>query len=169
MRHLIRFAPIAVLAWLMHLIVFGADAARMLDKYMRRTQAAGQDYVTGVQNPKRNPKQAALAAAGKYKQRVIEAANAGLYEAGIRSYDEAAAIAAATGDGGAAYVAGIQKRGPKISAAFTDLAPRLNAVSQQVQSMPQDSEEQRTQRMIRNLQLMRGLKKQRGGRGYQGG
>lgn len=142
----------------------GPDAGAMVEKYMRNTQAATSDYVRGVQNPKRDPKQAALAANGKWKDRTTKAIQEDRFARGIQSYDQAAAVAAATGDGGAAYAAGIQKRGAKVQAAFSKLAPMLGAVSQTVQQMPQDNDAQREQRMLANLRAMREVGKRfRGG------
>jgi hypothetical protein len=133
----------------------GPDPARATEKYMRNTAAATGDYVYGMQNPRRNPKQAALAAAGKWANRVQQAIQRDSFRKGVGSYDEAAALQAATSDGGGAYAAGIQKRGAKIAAAFQRVIPAIAAVSGQVQQMPQDNEAQRTQRMVRNLELMR--------------
>jgi hypothetical protein len=164
MSRLLSLTGLPLLIGLLAHTIFAADAGRMLDKYLRRTAAAQQDYVEGMQNPRRDPVQAALAAAGKWGQRMQEAIQAGSYAAGVRNQDRPAALQAAIGDGGAAYAAGIAKREGKISTAFQQLAPRLNAISQNIQAMPQDTPQQREQRMVRNLQLMRELGKQLRGR-----
>jgi thiol:disulfide interchange protein len=161
--------PSAALGWLLVSSALAVDAQRMLEKYLRRVQSAGQDYVAGMQAPRRSPKQAALAAVGKYKNRTMEAIQQGRWEAGVQNYDEAAAIAAATSDGGAAYTAGIAKRQQKVATAFSRIAPQLTSISQTIQSMPQDTPEQRAQRMNRNLELMRGLGRQRRGGGISVG
>jgi hypothetical protein len=136
----------------------GTDAAIVTDKYMRRTQAATADYVRGIQNPRRDPKTAALNAAGKYKNNMQKALNENRYEAGIRNYDVADAVRIATEDGGAAYASGIQKRQGKIGAMHARLMPKLGAISQAIQQMPQDSEGARDQRMIANVRMLRELK-----------
>ena len=135
----------------------GPDGAAMTEKYLRNTQAAQADYVRGVQNPRRDPKQAALAANGKWKQRTQAAIQQDRFAKGIATYDVAAAVAAATSDGGSAYAAGIQKRAGKVQAAFSRLAPLIASVSQAVQQMPQDSDQQREARMVENLRRMRDL------------
>ncbi|MBF6606965.1 MAG: hypothetical protein IVW53_15465 [Chloroflexi bacterium] len=140
----------------------GVDAARMLDKYQRRTAAAGADYVAGVQNPKRSFKTAALAANGKWKNRVQEAIQADRFAAGMNGVNEQEAIATATADGGAAYTAGVAKRIPKVQRAFQVIAPQISAVSQRVQGMPQDTPQQREQRMLANLQGMRAVSSRSG-------
>lgn len=141
----------------------GPDAARMTDKYLRRTQAAASDYVTGMQNPRRDPVQAAVRAAGKYANRVQEAIRDGSYEKGVRSQNYAEAVAVATSDGGAAYTAGIGKREAKIGRVFADLAPRMGALSQAIQNMPQDTEPQREQRLLAARRGMVALGKTRRG------
>ena len=132
-----------------------ADAARMLEKYLRRTAAAGGDYVTGMQNPRRDPVAAALRAVGKWENNLQVAIREKRYEAGVRGQDRAAAIEAATSDGGAAYVAGIQKRQGKVQAAFSALVPHLNQLSTQIQQMPQSTPEQREARAIAAIRGMR--------------
>ena len=142
----------------------GPDSAAMTEKYLRNTSAATSDYVRGMRNPKRDPKQAALAANGKWKDRTQRAIAEDRFARGIQSYDQAAAVDAATSDGGAAYASGIQKRSTKVANAFSKLAPMLGAVSQTIQQMPQDNDGQREQRMVTNLRLMREVGKRfRGG------
>lgn len=142
----------------------GPDSAAMTEKYLRNTQAAQSDYVRGVRNPRRDPKQAALNANGKWKERTQRAIQEDRFAKGIQSYDVAAAVEAATSDGGAAYSSGIQKRAAKVGNAFSRLAPMIGAVSQTVQQMDQSSEAAREQRMLQNLRLMREV-----GRRYRGG
>jgi hypothetical protein len=144
----------------------GPDPARMTAKYLARTSAATQDYVDGMNNPRRDPKAAAIAAKGKYKQRMQEAINNDSWAKGVAAYDLGEAVRIATSDGGSAYAAGIQKRSDKIARAHQRLAPRLGGISQAIQSMPQDSPEQREQRMLANLRAMRRLGQElRGGGG----
>lgn len=147
----------------------GPDAARMTDKYVRRTQAAAQDYVVGMQNPRRDPVQAAVRASGKWANRVQEAINNRLYERGVRGQNYQEAVQIAISDGGAAFTQGVAKRESKVSRVFQDLAPRLGAVSQQIQSMPQDTEAQREQRLITAVRAMRAIGKARKGAGTTGG
>lgn len=135
-------------------LLAGADPSRMLAKYMRNTANAAQSYVDGINNPRRDPKQAALKAAGKWGQKTAEAISQGRYAAGVQRADYAAGVAAATSDGGAGYVAGISKRETKIATAFQRVAPLLNNVSNQIQAMPQDTEQQREARLLAARRLM---------------
>jgi len=133
----------------------GPDGNAMATKMLRNVQAAQSDFVFGMNNPKRDPKQAALAATGKYKDKTMKAIQEGRWEKSVANYDVAAAREAATSDGGAGWATGVAKRETKIRAAMTKLAPLLASVSQTVQQLPQDNDAQREQRMVQNLRLMR--------------
>lgn len=58
------------------------------DKWARRSAVAGVDYQSGVANPRRPWAEASLAAAANYRAGVTQAANAGRFEAGIKSSGE---------------------------------------------------------------------------------
>lgn len=145
----------------------GPDASKMVDKLIKNVQGAAQYYVDGMQNPKRDPVAAALKAKGKYANKVQEAIQNDSYAKGVRNQDYAAAVQVATADGGSAFVNGVTKRQAKITKVFTDLAPRLGAVSQAIQSMPQDTDAQREQRLIATRRAMIQVGKAR--KGISGG
>jgi hypothetical protein len=132
----------------------GPDATRMASKYQAKVAAAAGDYVYGVQNPKRDFKQAAVAANGKWKNRVQEAVTQDRFARAMSQVDSAEAIATAISDQGAAYTAGAAKRQAKVGRVYSRLAPMLGAVSQAVQAMPQDTDAQRAQRLLAARQAM---------------
>jgi len=134
------------------------DPARITAKYLARTQAATSDYAFGVQNPRRDPKAAAIAAKGKWQNRVQEAIAKDRYAQGVARYDVAEAQRIASEDGGAAYAAGIAKRQEKIARVHARLMPKLSAISNQIQSMPQDTDAAREARMIANVRAVRAIK-----------
>ena len=142
----------------------GPDAVRMVEKYARKTSAAGGDWVDGVRAPKASFKEAAIKAKGKWASRTQEAIQQDKFAKGMAQVNEQEAIATATADGGAAYTAGIQKRMPKVQRAFARLAPMLGAVSQTVRAMPQDTDAQREQRLLAaRRQMIEVGKRYRGG------
>jgi hypothetical protein len=145
----------------------GPDAARMTERMMRKVAGAAQDYVTGMQNPRRDPKQSAIRAKGKWANNVQLAITQNRYEAGVRNYDQAEAVTIATSDGGSAYTSGVAKRHSKIGRVHQKLAPLLGAVSQAIQAMPQDNEGQREARMLATVRAMRNVGKQM--KGISGG
>jgi|FLYL01.1.fsa_nt_gi hypothetical protein len=142
----------------------GPDAATMTERYLQGVSQAASRWVQGMQNPRRDPKQAALRAAGKWANRTQEAIQQGSYAAGIQSYDLAEAVQVAVSDGGSAYTAGAAKRSGKVQRMHQRLAPLLGGVSQAIQSMPQDTEQQREQRLLQARRMMLNVGKQlRGG------
>lgn len=141
----------------------GPDPARMTEKLIRRSQGAAQDYVEGMRNPRRDPVAAAKRAAGKWGNRVQEAIQNRSYEKGVGKQDYPEAVRIATEDGGSAYTQGVAKRATKIARVYQDLAPRLGAVSQAIQAMPQDTEAQREQRLLAARRAMIALGKARKG------
>jgi len=143
----------------------GPDPQRAAQKLVARAQAATQDYVHGMQNPRRDPRQAARAAKGKWASRLQEAIANDNYGKAVGNYDLAEAQRIATEDGGAAFAQGVAKRAPKIERVFNTLMPQLAGISSRIQQMPQDNDGQRTQRMIANLEAMRALGRARKGGG----
>ncbi len=136
----------------------GRDVSQVMDKYHANTASAAQRWATNYATPRRDPRQAAVAANGKYKNNMQAALVADRWVKAVGNYDIAGANAIVQADGGASYAAGIAKRKSKIDAVFTRLLPKLGAISQAVQSLPQDNEGQREQRMLQNLRMMRALK-----------
>jgi hypothetical protein len=132
----------------------GPDAAMMTQRYLEGVGNAASRYVQGMQNPRRNPKEAALRAKGKWANRTQEAIQRDAYAQGIQRYDVAEAVAIATGDGGMAYTQGAQKRADKVGRAMSRLAPLMAGVSTTIQNMPQDSDAQREARLLQARKLM---------------
>lgn len=135
-----------------------ADATTWANKMLTRASNAGQDWLNGVQNPARDPKAAALKAAGKYKNNLQKALAAGSWEKGIAAIDPSQTAATIAKVGAAGYTNGIAAREGKIRAAIATLAPKVTAISNTIQGMPQDTDAQRETRMLENLRAMRKLK-----------
>jgi hypothetical protein len=57
-------------------------------KWHRRASVAGEDYQSGVENPRRSWSQASSEAESAYKTAVVQAANAGKYGVGIKKAGE---------------------------------------------------------------------------------
>jgi hypothetical protein len=146
----------------------GPDPAKTAAKLVARAQSATADYVDGMKNPKRNPVEAAIRAKGKWSSRVQQAITDNNYEKGVRKQDYSEAVAIATGDGGSAFAAGISKRAAKIQRVHADLMPRLGALSQAIQNMPQDTDAQREQRLLAARKGAIAIGKQRKGGGGGG-
>lgn len=132
--------------------------------------------IAGVQNnatkwkertmrPKRDPIEAAKAAAGKYKQKLQEALNEGRWEKALDQVDEDAMVEAIERTDPGQFVAGVQKRERKIRGKVERLRPLLVAHKQAVEKLPVDTDAQREQKMIANLRGMRAIGKKMKGLG----
>lgn len=143
----------------------GPDPARMTRRYISGVSATPDRYVEGMQNPRRNPVEAAIRAKGKWANRVQEAIQRDSYAGGVRAQDYTEAVRIATEDGGQAFVAGATKREAKVSRVYSRLAPLLAGVSQAIQAMPQDTDAQRSQRLLKARELMKNVGLQLKGRG----
>lgn len=63
--------------------------ADIVDKYVRRASAATQDFIRGLQTPRRPWQEATLEAAGAYASGVQEAINNRLFEKGVQKTSNA--------------------------------------------------------------------------------
>lgn len=125
-----------------------ASAERWTKKMLERAKAAGNDWVDGMQNPSADPKAAALAAKGKWKQKMTDAINNNNYEKGIQKYNPEDALATAMAVGASGYVAGITARESKIAKAIAILQPKVAALKNKIAAMPQDTDQQREARLL---------------------
>lgn len=126
----------------------GVDGMRMAQRHAEGVANTQQRWVEGVRNPRANPQEAAVQAAGAWTNGVQAAVQRNAYANGVRGYDLDEAIDTATADGGAAWVAGVQKRQRKIERAFNAVAPQITAAMRAARAMPKDSHEQRVQRSV---------------------
>jgi len=135
------------------------DGNAMAEKMLRRLSGAGADWKAGVQNPRRDPIAAGIAAAPKWKDGVTRAANEDRFAKGLSKVDKGAmqATIAATPD--SAVFDGVKRRESKLKTKFVRLAGLISTAQGQVQGMSQATEADRVQRMLKNLDLMKGVGK----------
>lgn len=133
------------------------DANTWTAKMMSRVQAAGGDWEKGVANPRRSPTAAMKAAGGKWKTRMQQAITNDAWMKGIAGLTDQAIQAAAAAAGGSRFVAGVTSRQQKIADAIAKLQPKVAALSSKIQSLPQDTDQQREDRMIQNVRGMRAI------------
>ncbi len=134
------------------------DANTWATKMINRVKNASADWEAGVQNPRRSPTASMKAAAGKWKTNMQRAITEDRWSKAVNQLTDDSIKAAAAKVGGGKFVDGITAREQKIRDAITKLQPKVAAVSSKIQGMPQDTDQQREQRMIENLRGMRGIK-----------
>ena len=139
------------------------SAEKWAKKQIDRAVAAGEDWVQGMQNPSADPKAAALAAKGKWKENVTKAVANDAFAKGIAKYSVDEAIETAIKIGAAGFANGITARTGKIQRVIADLQPKVAALKRTISAMPQDTEAQREARLLAAKRGMQEIGKARQG------
>ncbi len=139
------------------------DPARWAKQQITNAVDARDDWLDGMLNPSRNPVEAALAAADKFKDRLKAAIDAGYWEKGLAktSQSEIQEIAKKVGPEG--YARGIEAREAKIKRVVAELQPLTQSVSDTIQAMSDKTEADREKRLLMARKLMLEIGKKRRG------
>ena len=111
------------------------DAGSVATKWAQRTQAAAQDYTTGVQNTDKDPTALAIAGGQRYIQRVTDAFNSGKWANGLRRSGKAGWQAATLAKAGN-FSTGVAAAEQKVASAFAPLLAYEQQLQSRVNSMP---------------------------------
>jgi hypothetical protein len=131
----------------------------MAGRMVANAQAQGEHWLAKTLQPRKEPLKEAAKANAKYKAAVTKAVAEDRFAKGIAGADEGAMYETIKAGGSAAFTQGIAKRQAKITKAFTTLRPKLLAHVQALDAMPTDTEAQRDQKVLANVQGMRKLRK----------
>lgn len=134
-------------------------AEQITDKMIRNASAATQDYKEGVQRVADNPAAKAVEKKEKMRANFLESMDDGKYEASMSQVTLQSWKTATAGKGAARWAQGMQDAKAKILATQRELKQHRDTVQQEVQSMPDDTAEQRIQRMVANARGMAQFKK----------
>jgi len=124
------------------------SAADWANKQITNSVNAADTWFKNVLAPRKDPKKAALAAAGKWKTNVQAAIAGGYFEKGINAYDESAKEAVITSVGAAGFSAGVTNKKAKAVSKINKLQPKVAALAATLDAMPQDTDAQREAKMI---------------------
>ena len=105
-------------------------------KYSERTSVAGEAYKEGVQNPKRGPATAAIAARAVWVRKMAEKSTQDKWEGGLRKVGDNGVIEAAVTKGADRYVPGVQASINKVQEFAAAFAPHLAEGQRKIQAMP---------------------------------
>jgi len=133
-------------------LISGADMAA---KLIKNAGDRGQAWLDGLSKPKRDPIKSAIANEGKMETNWKKAQANHKWAKNLGKVTHADIVKVATKLGPGVFTDGIAARPDKINAAFTDLQPKLQAVSNAIQSMPSATEADNDKRVLENLHLMR--------------
>lgn len=98
--------------------------------------------------PRKDPKERALKAAGKYANNMRAALDGKHWDAGIAGYDEALRNETIVAVGESGYREGIIRKKGKVKAKIAKLQPMVAALADTLDKMPIDTPEQRGAKMI---------------------
>lgn len=105
------------------------------EKLIRKAQAAGEDYVKGVRNPRKSPMQAAIAQKGKMVARFNEAINSGKWEDGLNSISDKEWSDITAKKGSERYAAGLAEASQKTADFFDEFMPYVEQVQAEADRM----------------------------------
>lgn len=128
-------------------------------RWAQRTSAATTDWTAGVQRVTESPSAKAAAKADKWLMALQESKQKFINNAGAVTVE---AWRTATVAASARLADGVNRKQGKMAAFMTEFLPYVEQVRQQVNSMPDDTFEQRLQKMITNARGLRNFR--RGGR-----
>jgi hypothetical protein len=131
------------------------DAATWANKMVTRASNAGQDWVNGALNPRKDPVQAALDANDKRIANFQKSVAAKTYEGSLRRVDPAQTAATITAVGAQGYAQGIQARKGKITASIQRLQPLVAAHVAKMDQIKVTSDADAENKMIQNVRGMR--------------
>lgn len=134
---------------------------QIVEKQIRNATNATEDFRTGVKQTKKNPMQRAIQAIPKMRANILAAIDNGTVEAGLASVSQQDWVNATAGKGGDRYAAGIEAAKPTLLDFQRQMKPYRDQVKEQIDQMPSTTPEQRIQRMLQNVQLMRQFKFQK--------
>lgn len=131
------------------------DPSRWADQQIQGSKNGAQNWLDGIKNPSRDPIQASIAAEGKYQDAMKRAMAENRRVKGLQGVSHADIVKTAEKLGPSVYEQGISSREDKIRKSIQELQPKLQAVSDAVQALPDTTEADRERRMIENLKRMR--------------
>jgi ribulose 1,5-bisphosphate synthetase/thiazole synthase len=134
-----------------------ASAEEIAEKQLRNSANAGQDWLKGVLNPSKDFREAGVKAKEKHKAETIKALNEDRYAKGLQAVNVEDVITTINKVGPQAYVAGIQARESQIRAGIAKRVPLMVEAKRVLDAMPNATDQDRLQKMIKNVELQKGL------------
>ncbi len=114
-------------------------------------------WLHGIQNPRANFKDAAVAKKGAWAGGVQAAVQGDYYAKGMNKVDVNLAIETAVAVGAQGFAQGAQLRKPKLEAVMKDVAPAMAAAVATVRAMPANSDAEREARAVAMIRAARGI------------
>ena len=136
------------------------NAADWVDDMVAGAKAKSKRWLENSLKPKKDPKKAALAAAGKFEDKMRTALDGKHYDAGVAAYDEAAREDVIKLVGTRGFEEGVERHKPKATAKIKKLQPLVTALAATLDAMPIDTDAEREAKMIAAKRGMQEIGKQ---------
>lgn len=131
----------------------------IVQKMLGNMQAVGQqNYLRGVQTPKKDPIQAAIAAQAAYEAKMRDPAVLRRREQGLRKTDSQTWFQMTSQLGANRIVEGVVARQQKIEQFWQAWGPLLSQHLQRIDALPNVTDADRERRMLENLRGLKSLK-----------
>ena len=124
------------------------DPTTWVDDMISGAKARSKNWLANSLRPKKDPKKAALAAAGKFENRMREALDGKHYDKGVEGYDEAAREEVIKAVGTRGFEEGVERHKAKAVSKVKKLQPLVAALATTIDAMPQDTDAEREARML---------------------
>lgn len=136
------------------------SADRWATQQIENAKAGSKDWLDGINNPSRDPVEAAKAAAPKWENAMKKAIADGRFKKGLDKTSTAKIQATANKLGTTVFEQGIEARQDKIRESVARRQTVAQSISDKIQSMPDATEADRDRRVLENLKAMRASKGQ---------
>jgi hypothetical protein len=133
-------------------------AQAVYTKWLARTQAAADDYVSGVQNTDKDIAQLAINAIPRMRTNILDAIDNGRVANGLRKIGTDGIKRAVAAKGKVAFVNGVSGAQVKFEGSFAPLLTYIDGVKSAIAQMPNITDADRDARMLENVKRMRAYK-----------
>jgi len=119
-----------------------------VDDMVSGAKARSKQWLANSLRPKKDPKKAALAAAGKYEDKMRKALDGKHFDRGVEAYDESAREEVIKAVGQSGFERGIETHKAKAVVKIKKMQPLVAALAKTIDDMPQDTDGERAARML---------------------
>lgn len=139
------------------------DPEEWAEKQVRNASAAAGDWLKNVKRPRRDPLKAAIAAAPKRKEKLLQSLEQGKWEKAMAAVDEDTMFAVIDAVGAEGYRRGVTARKAKVIARAKELQPMVAALKKEIEMMPDVTDADREARLLAARRGMIAIGKKRRG------
>lgn len=130
------------------------SASRWASQQINNAKSGADDWLDGIHNPSRDPIKAAIDSEKKWENNTMDAIKNKKFVKGLQGKSLQDITSVVDKLGSSVFSAGIEAREQKITNTVNSLQPKVQAVSDAIQAMPDDTPEARKNRLLAARELM---------------